>query len=530
MKTNLRASCLLILFLQTIVCNSQDITKIRQEGLNGIFSSVKKDKSGKKKLIKIYLYKIVSNDSKKILGKVEKFPSKKEKGDPKEGYFTSDFQIIGNSYLLSNLILLSRHDENFYSIKIEGKNFISVSLNDSSNSEYGYIGGLKKGNILKGEYQRVESQIEEYQKFIINAYKKLLNKSSIGYYRFYLGNSVGFDELFIKNSNTRSADEVILSLLRASVVQASFFSESEKKLKKSYKFDISSLEAKIPEILNFKKRRFSPTLNYFPNINIIETQYFKISNISRRQDGVDVKIEKTYEGELKETEFVEFKKDQELSKIRQKEKSRKAKNHNINKFRKSIVNPSGIYLDIDKNANFLPSNEIGGTHIRTINKEAFFRNLYYGNFDDLEPTTTNVLLLGNSKNYFPDFHNAFLYFAWKKHGDNYYPNMTLQTFEIKRTTKHKNGFGQVIAEYNNNSSYEISIPNAFILKFEDYLNEDQFSIYGEQFDYEFKKLIISFLDKYAPNSLPFKQMMHNLYRYSNNLKAVSKKEHLLSEF
>ena len=163
--------------------------------------------------------------------------------------------------------------------------------------------------------------------------------------------------------------------------------------------------------------------------------------------------------------------------------------------------------------------------IKVIDSEQYFKNIFYGHFSELKPELVSKSLFG-SKDYFPDFHNAFLFYANREFGNDYSPNMRSKKFDIVTTNTTKDGFGNVISSYDSTTPYELFLPQAFLPKFNQYLNKNQFSWSGEQFNIEFERLILSFLYQHKPDSLAFKQMMQNVYRYSKGMDPVSKKEAL----
>ena len=161
-------------------------------------------------------------------------------------------------------------------------------------------------------------------------------------------------------------------------------------------------------------------------------------------------------------------------------------------------------------------------HIKLINTEKYFNNLFYGKFPDLNPKKVSWGLTG-SKDYFPEFYNAFMFYTNEKYGDNYYPNMVRKDFVIN--TKRFKGDRM---ESETDTPFTVYLPVTFLNKFELYLNTNQFSWSGETFEFEFEWLILSFLNNYNPDSLAFKQMMQNLYRYANNKPPAKAQAELLN--
>lgn len=156
----------------------------------------------------------------------------------------------------------------------------------------------------------------------------------------------------------------------------------------------------------------------------------------------------------------------------------------------------------------------GRSKFRPLDEKKYFEDIFYGNFEGLNPKENNSSLLGTSSDYFPEFHNAFLYYTNQKFGNNYFSNMAKDEFEIITTKTTKDGYGNVISSYNVRTPYKVFLPKVFLLKFSQFRDENQFSETGERFNIDFEYLILSFLDNYGPNTMVFKQMMQNLYRYS----------------
>lgn len=163
-----------------------------------------------------------------------------------------------------------------------------------------------------------------------------------------------------------------------------------------------------------------------------------------------------------------------------------------------------------------------------LNAKEYFENIFYGEFSKLSPRKTNRNMFGHSTDYFPNFHNAFLYYANKKFGNKYFPNMTTKTFKMERTKVTEDATGNKIFNPAGDKLYMIFLPVSHYDKFDEYLDKNQFSIYSESFYLEFEYLMLSFFENYDPTSKAFKQMMQNLYRYSKGLRPVSVKDNLMA--
>jgi len=166
-------------------------------------------------------------------------------------------------------------------------------------------------------------------------------------------------------------------------------------------------------------------------------------------------------------------------------------------------------------------------NIIVMNWTSYINNMFYGNFDKLKPELTNKGMAGFSGDYFPEFHNGFLYYVHQQYGDSYYPNLTYIDFKIITTRTKKDGTGMIINQSKIPTPYRIYLPKMFEAKFEQYLDKNQFSWSGEQFDLEMEYLILDFLSQYDPNSDAFKQLIQNIYRYSRKMKPVEKKSELV---
>lgn len=166
-------------------------------------------------------------------------------------------------------------------------------------------------------------------------------------------------------------------------------------------------------------------------------------------------------------------------------------------------------------------------NIIVINWKSYIINMFYGNFDKLKPSLTNKGIFGTSGDYFPEFHNGFLYYVHQQYGDSYYPNLTYKDFKIITTRTRKDGTGMIVNQSQIPTPYRIYLPKLFKDKFEQYLDKDQFSWSGEQFNLEMEYLILDFLSQYDPKSDAFKQLMNNIYRYSKKMDPVIKKEELV---
>ncbi len=159
----------------------------------------------------------------------------------------------------------------------------------------------------------------------------------------------------------------------------------------------------------------------------------------------------------------------------------------------------------------------------------YFESIFYGHFDRIKSDKTKLVFIFNNDKAraFRQMHNGFLYYASTVYS-KYYKNNILDAFTIYQTKRNK--YSGEERRTGIETDYVIWIPNKLNPKFQEYWDNDwehQFGSDNESFSPEFEWLALSFLSQHNPDSLAFKQLLENLYRYSNDLDPVTSKSSLM---
>jgi hypothetical protein len=555
---------IILIFFQvaflTFFCNysySQEGARI--SNLNGIYSSVVKSQSfSKPRLTQIYIYEYVNsgNDS-KFFCQIKQFVGKKASDNFKTTYYIANSRSDdGNSFMINSIVNLD-YKENTHEIKelkILSNGEIEITSLDNKNTS----------NTITGIYMKENSSSADFEEFLGTVYSKLQERTQkVGPQmnevvwgtkianpgRSY--NSVKQNGIKLASEVTHLADFRDLSQIRMNYVYQNMNSVNS---------TINDISLSLPSLLKYKyQSRMDPLIYYFPNLKeiLVENKTTGVTThrilVDRGLNSFSFNVELTSEG-LKERKMEEekiasaaqAKIDREEATANEAKLSKESKDKSDAE--KAISNPSGAVLMLDGSPkgtrnevnNFLFGEELVQLFeqysnnvvkefedkgaIKPIDTEAYFKNIFYGNFYKLKPELVSNNLFG-SKDYFPEFHNAFIFYAYENFGKSYFPNMVLKEFKILTTETTTNILGNK-DERRILTPYEIYLPKSHLDKFNQYLTKDQFSMSGEEFLVEFEYLILSFLDKYSADSLAFAQMMKNLYNFSNGLPPVANKDQL----
>lgn len=200
----------------------------------------------------------------------------------------------------------------------------------------------------------------------------------------------------------------------------------------------------------------------------------------RTKSSVNINVEMTSEGK-------EFAKQQEEERIKRNKRiereKEKAYTQRLEAEKKGGSNPSGETIDFSGTANSVVTE---------------IKKVFYGKFDQVDKFAFKSRL-----------HNSFLIFAshlYKK----YSPNLDSVTFSVDQ--EESNGaWGQVNKQ---TFDYKIWMEARFKTSFNEYLQTLQLSnlnalSWGATFE--------SFFKKYSPDSIVFKQLKENIYRFSQGL-------------
>ncbi|MEB2778563.1 hypothetical protein SYJ56_24860 [Algoriphagus sp. D3-2-R+10] len=555
---------LLLVFLQVAFLILFSTYSYSQEGaqtsnLNGIYSCVVKSKSfSKPRLTQIFIYEYVkSGNNSRFFCQIKQFAGKKASDNFKTTYYIANSRSTdGNSFMIKSIVNLDYkgNTHEIKELKILPNQEIDITSLDFHNTS----------NTITGIYMKESGDSADFEEFLGTVYSKLQERTQkVGQQTDEVVwgtkiansgkryNSVKQNGIKLSSEVTHLADFRDLSQIRMNYVYQNMNSVNS---------TINDISQSLPTLLKYKyQSQIDPLIYHFPNLKeiLVENKTTGVTThrilVDRGLNSFNFDVELTSEG-LKEREMEEEK----IASIAQAKKNREEAIANEAKLskekkdksdaEKAIFNPSGVVLKLDGSSkgtrnevnNFLFGKELTQLFqqysnsvvkefedkgaINSIDTEAYFKNVFYGEFNKLKPELVSNNLFG-SKDYFPEFHNAFIFYAYKKFGKSYFPNMVLKEFEILTTETRTNNFGNKdVTEIL--TPYEIYLPISHLEKFNQYLSKDQFSRSGEDFLVEFEYLILSFLDTYSADSLAFAQMMKNLYNYSNGLPPVSKKDQL----
>lgn len=543
---------ILCCFLTGIKLNAQVKFKVGNNGINGIYSGlIKSSKKSKPQLVNIYIYEYIQYNSEiKFLCQIEKYQTKKAKGVPIiYQYYGYASGISDGTYEMKSSVKVGSQTSRF---KMEISELILLS-----NGKF-VIQGKKLRNssqysLIDGTYEKKSVENEDYDRFLRNIYNNI-----IGSYKPYRGkeNVAYWGKAYATVPKAKYSWQQ--KKLTPIFLTTSFYNiedlHNNQTIEVMYydSFTVISgtrmefLSNKLDQAFNYNggQRDKNPLIYYFPYLKNISVKNFKTGEITHtvdvHRDFYKFRFTVT-PTTLGLTKTKKEKQDKRLAEeaLIQKEKEKRllieeAKAKKDKKDSEVGYNPSGIILNIEKKPRGTRNkageilygkeyndaiNKLSGIlsqklnnseDVNVIDAEKYFKNIFYGNFVDLKPEKVSKGLLG-SINYFPEFHNAFLFYAYQELGESYYPNMTTVNFKTSTTR----------------TPFEIVIPKVFSNTFMSYLDENQFSWSGEHFDREFEYLMLSFFERYSPDSLVFKQMMQNLYRYANGLKPVRAKSELI---
>ena len=129
----------------------------------------------------------------------------------------------------------------------------------------------------------------------------------------------------------------------------------------------------------------------------------------------------------------------------------------------------------------------------------------------------------SDNDFYERFHNSFLYHTNKQFGKNYTENMIPVKFNIDQTTSTENGFGIEIRSNTQTFDFEVWMPKKFEQNFKRTLDTDQFTVFNS---IGWGKPINEFLEDYPSNTIVFKQLLENIYRYSAGLQPVKNLDEL----
>ena len=557
---------LLFLFLQVAFLILFSTNSFSQEGvqdsnLNGFYSSVVKSKSfSKPRLTQIFIYEYVNsgNDS-KFFCQIIQFVGKKVSDNFKTTYYIANSRTTDSKSFIINSIVnldLKGNIHEIKALKILPNQEIEITSLDLKNTS----------NTISGIYLKESGNSADYEEFLVVVYSKLQERSQkVGQPKGEViwGNKIsdpGKRYNSVKQNGIKLASEVthLADFRDLSQIRMYYVYDNMNSVKSA----INDISRSIPDLLKFKyQSKMDPLIYHFPNLKeiLVENNKTGVTThrilVDRGFSSFNFDVELTSEG-LKEREMEEEKiartaqakidREEAIAKEAKLSKEKRDKSD----AEKALSNPSGAVLMLDGSPkgrrkaanNFMfgeeftqlfeqYSNNVVKEYedkgaIKPIDTEAYFKNIFYGAFNKLKPELVSKNLFG-SKDYFPEFHNAFIFYAYKKFGKSYFPNMVLKEFKILTTETETNNFGNKY-EREIVTPYEIYMPQSHLAKFNQYLSSDQFSRSGEEFLVEFEYLILSFLDNYSANSLAFAQMMINLYNYSNGLPPVSKKDQLIN--
>ncbi|WP_421921176.1 hypothetical protein [Marinifilum sp.] len=169
------------------------------------------------------------------------------------------------------------------------------------------------------------------------------------------------------------------------------------------------------------------------------------------------------------------------------------------RLRNKEFNPSGVGLDFGFG--------IEGSYL---NKEMWstIRKVFYGEFELVD------------KNYFPRFHNTFLWYASKIYGPSYSKENVKEDVHLETIEEYPNGHSEVVQTHH----FEIWMQPRFVNNFRSFKDEGDFTLVNVAFAWGEK--VNQLLTEYTAESLMFKQLLENVYRYSEGLPPVKTIEEL----
>lgn len=562
MKLNfIKTALFLILLVSTTICLSQNKFKINNNGLNGFYSGVVQSKNfSKPRMTHIYICEYVNSlGNSKFFCQITQYQGKKAFGSSKTTYYIGEaIKAADNTFQLGSIVNLD-YKGNTHEIK-DLKLLSNQEAEIISNDKYYAL------NTISGLYKRQEATASNFDGFLSTVYSKLLertrrpgqpeNEIVWGTKLANTGKRYGS----VKQSGIKLFTKMneIPELYNAEVIDM-FYEYDDKTSDKS---SINTVSIWLTDILKFKyQSKMNPLIYHFPNlktINVINPITGLVTHqiqVAHSFYGLNFDVKPTDEGlkirEEEEFNIAEIKRrkiENEQSKVQRLNQQKEDKDKSDALAAK--YNPSNEVLRLDMSSkgkrngiqNALFGKEFMDMFnqytesvtrdyedkglIEIIDADQYFKNIFYGNFDKLKPELVSRNVLG-SKDYFPEFYNAFLFYAHNKYGKSYYPNMVSKEFEIITTEKTINGLGIETHRSETTTPYKIYIPKPYLAKFNQYLNKNQFSMSGEKFLVDFEYLILSFLNTYTADSLPFIQMMQNLYRFSYGKSPISKKDELI---
>lgn len=553
------ALLLFILFFQ-ITCFSQQKFDVPNSGLNGFYSCVVKSKSfSKPRMTHIYIYEYISSGSNsKFFCQIDQYQGKRASGKPKSTYYIGSARSNGtNDFFISPIVNLD-YKSNTHEMK-------QLKLLSNNQAEITSLDRWNTMNTITGIYSKESPSSANFDGFLNTVYSKLFERTRrVGQkedeviWGLKVANS-GKRYGSVKQSGVKLMTKIkeLSELHNANVIEMSY----DHKNMSPNRSDIEDVNLWLPSLLKYKyQSRMDPLIYHFPNLKEIVITDGKTGlethkvTVNRGFYGFSFNAAPTAIG-IKEKENEErqiamaakAKKDREEAMVQSVKQAKEKKD--MLAAERAKHNPSNEVLRLDASAkgqrndvnNFIFGKEFTEKFqqyaqglvkqfedkgmIKTIDADEYFKNIFYGNFQKLSPELVSRNLLGN-KDYFPEFYNAFLFYAHKKLGNSYFPNMVIKEFDIITTKTETNNFGNE-EESQTVTPYKIYLPKSCLPKFNSYLNKNQFSWSGEEFLVDFEYLILSFLETYNADSLPFIQMMQNLYRYSNKLPPVTKRNELV---
>ncbi|WP_282774568.1 hypothetical protein [Phaeodactylibacter xiamenensis] len=480
---------LFLMLMAPILTFSQNSLMISEEGINGLYEGVvKRDhyRGGKNK-VEILLYKpIVAHKGYRGQKKIEyiygvrkQYSNKKGKGVPDLIYFAGIINSLSSrdkKIQLSNVEFFKpsrlgleevRGVRSFPILKIGNGN---IAIHDLA---YGATLEKQKGNV-----DSLNKMVNDFFGFRLSQCKNqtgiLIGQVEPRYSGYNRTPRSGLD-VFTLDMNGEE-------LVTAEELQVGY---QTKVLFPKEETSYSVAKSLMKSALLSGACKLDLQINLMPLLKRISVydpesreKHFEVS-ILRGKSSIQLDIRETNEGKL----FGERKREELTTQNQlEEEKKEKARIAKIEAEKAGGVNPSGETLDFSGTANSVVSE---------------IKKVFYGKFDQV-----NEFMFKNR------MHNSFLIYASSLHG-KYSSDLITVSFSVNEEEK-TNG----ITTNKRNLDYNIWMEPRFEKSFNDYLQHSQVSVlnafsWGATFEYFFKK--------YPPDSIVFKQLKENIYRYSKNL-------------
>lgn len=471
---------------------SQSTLEVSEEGITGFYEGVvKRDYyKGPKNKVEILLYKPSAfhrsyrapKALEYIYGMRKQYPDKKGKGIPDTTFF---FGIINSNSTTAEKIQLN--GVKFFKPgkggleKIRGLNSFSIKILDDEEIlvyDLAYGTNLKKE---KGNGETISRMVIDFFAFRLSQCENqsgvLIGQRKPIYSGYNRTPQSGLDILtFNKDAKSVVTAEELEVFYQTKILfpqKETSFSVAKFLLKPALL--LGSCIQELPLNLMPFLRRISV---YSPETG---EKHFEVS-IIRNRNSLQIGVEVTPEGKA----FAKMQ-EEELSRRNQLEEKKKER-ANLAKLeaeKAGGINPSGETIDFSGTANSVVSE---------------IKKVFYGKFDQV-----NEFMFKNR------MHNSFLIYASSLYGQ-YSSDLISVSFSIEE--EKKNGWG---VTNKRTLDYKVWVEPRFEKSFNEYLQTLQLSrlnafSWGATLEYFFKK--------YPPDSIVFKQLKENIYRFSKGLPPV----------